>query len=420
MKEIVQHLGDAIDLVTVHETKFTKDQIQVMLFVPYEPEKSPAYALAFAMLAQSCRKYPNNTAISAYLDDLYGTMLGAGSNAFGNTQRLMLSIDCIADKYAFDGEALFREAVQLAADCLLDPNVKDGAFDPGEFAIQKREAIDAIRNEILNLRLYARRQFHRVVFEGEAAAHDTAGTLEQVEALTPQSVYAAYQELMRRASVRIYCVGPDVDAAAFAPLRDGLLAIPGRAPAPFTFLAPSPLKPAPRYVRVPMSIQQSKFLMGFKHEAPVDQVALRVFHQLFGLAPTSLLFANVREKMSLCYYCVSFHYPEKQTMVVESGIDAANAERVQEAVLAQLRAAAEGQFSDALLADSKRSLINGLRSTDDSCASILGFAFNNYRLKREMDADALIERTRAVGREDIMAVASTFRLDTVYLLEDQK
>ena len=120
MKETTQHLGDAVELVTIQEPKFSTDVLHVMLLLPYEPEKSPAYCLALSMLAQSCRKYPNNKAISARLDHLYGLSIGTGTVAYGDTLRLTFSASCIADRYAFGGEALLREAAQIAADCGVD------------------------------------------------------------------------------------------------------------------------------------------------------------------------------------------------------------------------------------------------------------------------------------------------------------
>ena len=420
MKETTQHLGDAVELVTIQEPKFSTDVLHVMLLLPYEPEKSPAYCLAMSMLAQSCRKYPNNKAISARLDQLYGLSIGTGTVAYGDTLRLTFSASCIADRYAFGGEALLREAAQIAADCLFDPNVTDGAFDPGEFAMQQREAIDAIRNDTLDLRLFARQRFHRTFFEGEPSAFDTSGTVEQVEALGPQSVYAAYQELLRRASVRIYCVGPDADAEALAPLRDGFAALTDRAPAAFTLRSPSPRKDEVRRVTERLPIQQSKLLLGFKSETPLDIVHLRVFNALFGAMPTSLLFANVRERMSLCYYCVSAFYAEKQGLIVDSGIDSANAGRVEEAVREQLAVIAEGRFEDAALENVKRALTSAVRGIGDTPGAIVANAFDKFRFGEDLSPAVYLERIAAVTREDVMAVAAAYRLDTVYLLEEEK
>ena len=169
-----------------------------------------------------------------------------------------------------------------------------------------------------------------------------------------------------------------------------------------------------------MPIQQSKLLLGFKSETPLDIVHLRVFNALFGAMPTSLLFANVRERMSLCYYCVSAFYAEKQGLIVDSGIDSANAGRVEEAVREQLSVIAEGRFEDAALENVKRALTSAVRGIGDTPGAIVANAFDKFRFGEDLSPAVYLERIAAVTREDVMAVAAAYRLDTVYLLEEEK
>ena len=49
--------------------------------------------------------------------------------------------------------------------------------------------------------------------------------------------------------------------------------------------------------------------------------ATRLMAALFGGTPNSKLFLNVREKLSLCYYCSASYNSMKGIMLVQSGVE---------------------------------------------------------------------------------------------------
>ncbi|MDE5563565.1 MAG: hypothetical protein K2I93_00285, partial [Oscillospiraceae bacterium] len=60
MKEWTETVGEQIELITMIEPKFKTSTVRAILLVPVIPEKNAAYTLALSLLAQSCRKYPDN------------------------------------------------------------------------------------------------------------------------------------------------------------------------------------------------------------------------------------------------------------------------------------------------------------------------------------------------------------------------
>lgn len=69
---------------------------------------------------------------------------------------------------------------------------------------------------------------------------------------------------------------------------------------------------------------------------------MRLMNALLGGTPHSLLFQNVREKMSLCYYCASSYDRHKGVFLIDSGVEETDAARAEEAVLEQLDRASRG------------------------------------------------------------------------------
>ena len=60
---------------------------------------------------------------------------------------------------------------------------------------------------------------------------------------------------------------------------------------------------------------------------------------------TSKLFINVREKLSLCYYCSMVSHYVKGLFIITAGINACDKEKAQEAILKQLDDMKKGDFS---------------------------------------------------------------------------
>lgn len=84
-----------------------------------------------------------------------------------------------------------------------------------------------------------------------------------------------------------------------------------------------------------------------------------LMNTLLGGCASSMLFKHVREEQSLCYYCASTYDRLQGIMLIDSGVEAANAERTREEILRQLEALRQGQFSDDELEAARRSLIQG-------------------------------------------------------------
>ncbi|MCR5718890.1 MAG: insulinase family protein [Oscillospiraceae bacterium] len=416
MKETTQNLGKGMDLVQIIEPKFKTNTIMVMLLVPIVPEKNASYVLAQSMLTQSCRKYPDNAAMTVKLDDMYGAGLSAPVSVNGSVMSLSVRGSVIANQCALHGEDLLGEMTDLMLDCLFDPNVRDGAFDANEFRIQRKELLDSIQAEINNKRGYAMLRARQTAFVNEPDAYPLYGSQEEVEALTPEGVYAAYQELLRRAVVRVYYVGSEEPAGLSEKLTAAFSQIKDRAPEALPFEAPSPCKSECAHVTEQMDVSQSKLVLAFKGEN-IPGEAFRLFSAVFGGTPFSMLFTNVREKMSLCYYCASRVIEGKATLIVDSGVELANAEKTHEAVLAQLEAVRNGEFTDELVENAKRFMVNILRGIGDTPMSCIAEAYQRFYRHDDADVEERIQRYQALTREDIIAAAKALREDTVYLMQ---
>ena len=413
MKEYTQSLGEGIEFVSIVEPKFKTTNISAVLLLPCQPEKFAEWALIPNLLLNSCEKYPSIARMSEKMQELYGAYLDNSISLIADTWQMRLLVNSIGDAYALEGENLREEAASLLLECLLHPNLEgENAFAESAFKTEQQELLDVIESEINNKRSYAVIQARKKIFENEPNACPLYGTTEEVLALTPEKVYQAYQEILKQAQILIYYVGPEeapelpeLFRKAFAERKAPVISVQH----------PSPCKAEPVTVSDSMNVGQCQLIMAFKADE-IQQEAARMCSLMFGGAPFSLLFSNVREKMSLCYYCSSNIVYGKNTMIVTSGVSQENLEKTREAVLNQLETMQKGEFEDSLLTDAKRYLINALKLTGDTPSSCAAEAFERFLRPDHAGVAERIRLYENLTKQDIIETAKAFRLDTVYML----
>ena len=407
--------GEQMELITITEPKFKTVTMMCMMLLPVKPERNSAYALAMSILTESCRKYPDYASMTVKLDTMYGASLNSAVSVNGSVMQATVSGSTIASRFALEGENLAADLAELLCDCILDPNAKDGAFEETAYRIERKELLDAIETEINNKRGYALIRAKKSAFAGEPDAYPVYGTKEDVEKLTPESVYEAYKEILRRAVIRFYCVGPDVPEGLAGQLRDAFKDVE-RCPENLQYYAPSPCKKEPADVVEPMDVAQSKLVMVFKCPKQNNE-AFRLFSAVFGGTPFSLLFTNVREKESLCYYCASRVVNGKDALIVDSGVELANAQRTREAILEQLSAMQKGEFTEELLDSAKLAMVGALGAIGDTPMSCILEQYERFYTDDPGTVEERVQRYLALTKEQIVEVARSLTLDTVYLMQ---
>ena len=168
-----------------------------------------------------------------------------------------------------------------------------------------------------------------------------------------------------------------------------------------------------------MDVKQGKLVMGFRVEGmnSYEQMnAERLTVALFGGTGNSLLFKNVREKLSLCYYCAARYDRHTGIMMVDSGVEAENAEKARDEILHQLRLMQQGEFEDKDIEETKLFFKTALKATTDSLGAMDSWYLAQILGESRVSPDEEIELSNRVSREDMIAAANAIKLDTVYML----
>lgn len=401
-------------MLIIRDGKFKSNTITVRFLTEYNRENAAALALIPAVISSCNSKYPTGKEFSKRLSALYGTAVSGFSDQKGDIYEIAFSVDYLDDRYALSGESISEQAFEILIDCIFRPAIEDGGFAATEFEMRRNDLLDAIDGEINDKVSYAMNLAYETVYRGEPSAEKYYGSREDVESITPQRAFKVYKKLLAEAKTEISLCG----CGDFDKLMPMLEVFEnggaGKCPA---FVSFSPCKPRPEYVEEHISCSQANMVMAFK-SGRRDVYTAQVMSMIYGGAPFSKLFANVREKLSLCYFCSAMYSEAKGTMFVVSAVEESNIEAAKSEILRQLSLIAEGDFSDDDVASAKLMLESRMKAVGDRILSLEGWYNLGLRRGELLSPGEYSQRIRAVGREDIAAFARDMKLDTVFVLKN--
>ena len=411
-------LQPGVTLQCFPDDRFKQGSLTVQFLRKMCREEAALNALLPAVLLRGCQGAPDLRDITLRLDDLYGAAVGALVRRVGDYQTTGLGCGFIEDKYALEGDRILSPMVEFLGDLLLRPQLEDGIFRADYVESEKRNLILTIESQRNDKRAYAGSRMIELMCKNDSFGIPRLGTIPQVEAITPQSLYDHYIRVLRQSPVHLFYVGSaraeDV-AALLKPLFAGIGRDYVNLPAQTPFQSTEPQ----RHTET-MEVTQGKLCMGFTTPITLRSdrfAAMQVLNMMFGSGMTSKLFMQIREAQSLCYDIGSGYHGSKGILTVSAGIDFDKNEQVERQVLEQLAACQRGDFTKEELAAAKQGIINQLRGTHDSPGAIEGYYATGALSGLAMTPAQYMDAVEAVTAEQVAQAACTLSLHTVYFLK---
>lgn len=417
MKPIRKIIAPGVALDYLETDKFKTNFLSVNFVAPLS-DRAASNALIMPILLRGSRKYPTMADISKRLDYLYSASISSRNYKTGDRQVFGLCADMIDTAYTFGGEDIISEVADLVLEILLNPATEKNAFNLSYTEGEKSNLIDEINARIDNKTAYARHRCIQEMCKNEAFGLTETGTAEQVEKLNAESLYENYLQVLKCCPIEIFFVGKcDIDALEkkFASALSALDRTPSEA------IVTEVVRSAKEIKRITedMPVNQGKLSIGLRTGITLhdpDYAAMILFNGIFGGCVTSKLFMNVREKMSLCYYCSSSPIASKGIMIINSGIEVKNREVAEKAIFDQLDAMKAGNFTESEQSSALLALINRYRELSDSAKGLESWYLGGILESDDSTPEETIESLRAVTAEEITAAANKATIDTIYFL----
>ena len=418
------NISDGINLGYIHQTKFKTNFFKVCFCIDLEREYTTKLSLLSGVLMRASKNYPSISAINNRLDYLYDMNVSSGT--FKRGERLFFSYECDFIKNEFlpdGGENLLSEALCMFRELVFTPYLVDGAFDKKILDSEKTELENSIKSIINYKNAYVKEKCIENLCKGERYSVSEQGNLEDIEKIDEKNLYEFYKWLISAARVEIVFVG-EADAEKLA--EDfGKIFLENTKRNPVnvseTYIT-GKTKEQVLEKTEKMKVNQGKLALGFRTGVGVtdnDSAAMSLFAEIFGGSPMSKLFMNVREKLSLCYYCRASLDSYKGIMLVLSGIQSVNKEKSQNAIMNELFDIQSGKVSEEEFSAAKLSRINSYKTLDDSPAALSAWYISRIMSGSFSDPSVVLEKVKNTTLEEVIEVSKKVKLDTVYFLEGE-
>ncbi|MDY3988225.1 MAG: insulinase family protein [Massilioclostridium sp.] len=411
-----EKIAEGVYFNSIIDKRFKTNRISVNLFLKLDKETATAYAVLPFLLRKGCATCPDFTELNKKLMGLYGAFLGADVRKIGDSQVLNLSISCLDDAYALEQEPLTQQASSILADILLKPAFVEGKFKEDDLKVEKQNLTDLIQSEINDKRSYAIGRLTELMCADEPYGINKYGSIEQAEKLDAEAVTAAYQKMLQTADIQIMYVGSGDHRIALNAFREAFAGVSRENVYQPDTTAGNEVGEVREHTDT-FQVAQSKLVLGFRTgSTPQDDHGMRLMTALFGGTPFSKLFLNVRERLSLCYYCAARLDRIKGIVLVDCGVETENIEKAREEILAQLTSLQNGEFTDEELENTKLSLINSMKTVGDSPSYVEVWYLSQICYNTQNTPQNEIDLENKVTRDEVIAAAKQVKLDTVYVL----
>ncbi|MEB2298052.1 insulinase family protein [Lysinibacillus xylanilyticus] len=368
------------------------------------------------VLQHSNAKYKTTAAFRGFLDDLYGTVLYFDTSKRGNEHTVLMNVEAVNDHFLANTNVL-NEALSLLHTAIFEPNLENGVFKESIVEREKKTVIQRIESIFDDKSRFAQQRIQQILRPNEPASISANGTIQDIQKITPASLFEAYQSMLANDKIDIYVAG-DINEDEIVTQLKKALPFKDRTPEEIPAVLPQQ-HPQNDYVREQQEMKQGKLHIGFS--TPVrfgdpDFAKMQIFNGVFGGYPHAKLFMNVREKESLAYYASSSYASHYGLVFVVSGIEPKNEEKALSLIKEQIAVMQAGDITDLELEQTKAMLTNQLKESLDSARGQIEI-FDQYKdLPEEFSVEAWATKWKAVTKEDIVEMAKQIQLEAVYFL----
>lgn len=399
----------------VNTDKFKSNIISINFSSKYSKKDYTYLLFLKTILLYSTKKYPSYRDISIALEELYNAKLIGRFSIYKDFMTLCFRIKSLNDKYSDSSntEGLF----DLLHEIIFNPIVENNAFNKETFNIVKELLINSINRFNEDKENYAKiRMIEEYNYDSPLANRD-CGDYDVLMSITPESLYEYYKKVIENSMIDIFVVG-NINSKDIEKLVKEYMPIKGQKVSFDT-----------DYIESPNSyneaieeddINQSKLVIGVKLDEDDyfhQFYSFQLYSLILGGTPDSKFFKNIREKHSACYYAWANAMRANNLMIIRSGIDYKNYNKVVDLIKKEMEDMKSGNFTNDDIEVVKSYIKSDILQKYDNEDLIVNslITYNYYGVKSD---EEFINNIDKVTKEDILRVASRVSINTIYLLKE--
>ena len=410
-----------IKLHEIQTDKFKTNLIAVFLSMPITREDVTKNSLLSAVLRRGSKNMPTLAQISQEMEEMYGASFDCGLDKTGDNHILKFYIESINDKFLPQkDENMLKTAIEKLLEIVFNPLVENGAFKE-EYVKQEKENIKRIiEGKPDNKARYAFDRCIEEMYKDQPYGLYKYGYIEDLNLITAQNLYEYYKKMISECKIDIFVSGDIEDVTQIVGQNENIQKLQEREPNYKINKVESKEVVQEKEVKEEMDVTQGKITIGLdlhldNEEQKYDAM---VYNAILGGTANSKMFQEVREKASLAYSAGSSYIRYKSNIFIKCGIEIKNYEKAMEIIRKQLEDMKNGVFSDEDIENAKKGIVSGIKSIDDEQDTEITYFFGQELTDTKTSIEQYIEKIQKVTKQDIIKVANSISVNTVYFLKD--
>lgn len=410
-----------MSLHTIETSKFKTNLLAIMITTELTKENATKNALISLILRRGTANIPTQDEISKKLENMYGANFDCGIDKIGDNQIIKFYLESLSDEYLPEKDSNLKESIRMLLDIVCNPITEENKFKTEYFDAEKEKLKQIIEAKKDNKGMYAFNRCIEEMYKNKPYATYKFGELEELEKITNEELYKYYKELIQECKFDIYISGEKIEEIKTEiENNENIAKLKPRDAKYITNSLEKPTEIKEKTVQESADITQGKLVIGMNIEQKMENsknIAL-IYNAILGGTATSKLFQNVREKASLAYTAGSNYIRQKGNVFIRCGIEIENYEKALEIIKKQIEDMKQGNFTEEELENTKQYIISTIQEIKDEQDTQIAYYFSHELAKTDSSIEKYINDVRKVTKEQIIEIAKTVKINTIYFLKN--
>ncbi len=415
---------EGIKIHKIETNQFKTNLYAVFLATPLSRENVTKDALIAAVLRRGTMSIPSQDKISKELEEMYGASFDCGIEKTGDNHIIKFYLEALNEEFLPEKEELTQKCINILLDIVTNPLVENNGFKKEYVDSEKENLKQIINGKIDNKSRYALDRCIEEIFKGEPYGLYKYGYIEDLENITPESLYEYYKKLIQNCKIDIYYSGlfndNKTEEIINKKLQENKIELRKAEYIVNNETTEKKNIEQPKIIEDSMDITQGKLVLGLQinDNNKDSRFAASVYNAVLGGGANSKLFQNVREKNSLAYTASSSYIRTKNIILVHCGIDIDKYKKALETIKEQLEDMKKGNFTDEDVEDSKKLIVSSIKSISAEQDTEITYDYGQELSSEHITIKEYEEKIQNTTREQIIEIANKININTIYFLKN--
>lgn len=407
---------NSYNIHTIKTDKFKTVRMEIIFSRDAVKEEMPAFTFLSDLLSDCSKKYPSRKEIAIRLEELYKTIFYGTTSKVGNLFTTSFVLEFINPSYINEDNYL-EEVLKFPFEVINNPLVTNQEFDLNNFNIVKKRIIEEIKSIKEVPDKLAITNALKKMDETSPSSYKVLGEIEDINRITPASLYKTYEDLFNHSICDIFIIGNINMDKVSEIIKKNFTNHVIKLNRPNLLVNNTSRKKVLK-VAEPSNFVQSTLVMIYNInnlDKDLKDMAFHIFNYILGSGGiTSKLYTSLRSEHSLCYSVRSLYLKHDELLIIEVSLDDSNISLAEKLIRKCLMDMIKGNFTEENIEDAKKNLTFALKMSSDNNVSIL----NNYVFHTYDNLPLLDDRIKMINKvckNDLLKCGASLSINTIYV-----